>query len=260
MGIFEAYHWLVGATFVVCISVLLSSLFLYFVKYTISKKSLKDSHDVVGFSFGVVGVVYAVILGFTVVNAQQRYSEAEKITQEEAMTLADLFRDAAMLPAPYNAEIQRGIKEYIQYTLNVEWPKMQNGESAVNVIETVRDLWKTYYKIKPQTEEEKIWFAESITKLNHFTGIRLQRVYNSEEALNPLMWSALYIGALITIGFLGLFWMDNFRMHLVVTAMLSGLIGYILYIIQALDTVYYGSMSITPKALEQVQHVLNTWY
>lgn len=253
-------HWFYESILTALFFVFFAWATLFFVRWKIPKTKLKDSHDVVGFAYGVVGVIYAVLLGFTVVNVQERFNEAVHVSESEANSLADLYRDAEVLGPPYNAAIREKILKYIKLVLEEEWPLMQQGTVPQSVIEDVRSIWYEYYKIEPKTEREKIWLAESVSKLNEFTSLRLKRIYNSSDTLSPIMWALLYIGAAISIGFLSFFWVENLKLHIIVVTSVAALIGFMLYLIQALDSVYWGDISVRPEALEEVGKFLQQWY
>lgn len=214
MRYLETAPWLVGAFITMLFVVLMAVIALFCIRRKILPTKLKGSHDVVGFTYGIIGVVYAVLLGFTVVNVQERYNEADRISELEANYVVDLYRDAGVFGSTHRDEIQRLIKLYIDNVIHDEWPLMQEGKTAESVVTTVRDLWYSYYKIEPKDDREKIWLTQSVDKLNEFTNIRLRRVYNSNDSLSTIMWVLLYLGAAITIGFLGFFWVDNFTIHL----------------------------------------------
>lgn len=256
----ENMHWILGSILTVVLFSIIGIIFLFIIRWLFSREKLKDSHEVAGFAYGVIGVVYAVLLGFNVVNVQERFNKAVEISEREANAVADLYRDAAMLPAPFGKEIQSALKEYISLSLRDEWSASGDGFAVESVIKQVGVIWSLYYKVEPITEREKIWLQESISKLNDFTNIRLQRVYNSKESLGDLMWVLLYAGAIITIGFLGFFWVQNIKLHIMVIILLSSLVGFMLYLIQALDSVYSGAISIKPEALVSVRDLLNKWY
>lgn len=260
MQFLETYPWMLGALMTMTVVVIISVFCLYFIRTHISPEKIKHSHDVAGFTYNIIGVVYAVLLGFTVVNVQERFNDAAQISEMEANYVADLYRDADALGEPYTKELQETLRRYIDLVLKEEWSLMREGKTAESVISVVHDLWYIYYKIEPKTEREKIWLAESVSKLNDFTNIRLRRIYNSNNSLGGIMWLLLYAGAAITLGFLGFFWVEDFKVHLIITIALAALIGLILYLIQALDSVYIGDISVEPVALEKVRDFLKKWY
>src|SRR5947209_1216393 len=81
-------------TSVVLISVVAALVGLYIVRRAVPYGVLKQNNDVVGLVYAMVGVVYAVLLGFTVVVCWEQYEGAAHNVEEEASTVGDLFRDA----------------------------------------------------------------------------------------------------------------------------------------------------------------------
>src|ERR1700734_3972309 len=92
--------WLAGfptaalGTAVVAIGVVLSLAGLFIVRRTVPHAVLKQHNDVVGFVYAVVGVVYAVLLAFTIVVCWEQYEGAARNVEAEASTVGDLYRDA----------------------------------------------------------------------------------------------------------------------------------------------------------------------
>jgi len=74
-----------------------------------------------------------------------------------------------------------------------------------------------------------------------------------------MMWSLLIIGALITIGFMFFFGLENLRSQMLMTALLAGYISFMLYLVYSLDNVYTGPEAIQPTALEQVYTLFDRW-
>jgi hypothetical protein len=66
------------------------------------------------------------------------------------------------------------------------------------------------------------------------------------------LWALLIIGALVCIAVTWCFHTVSFSMHVWMTALLSGLLGLMLYLIAALDNPYRGEISVGPEALERV--------
>src|ERR1700731_3735367 len=92
--------WLAGfptatlGTAVVLSGVAASLVGLFLVRRVVPHTVLKQHNDVVGFVYAVVGVVYAVLLAFTIVVCWEQYEGAARNIEEEASTVGDLYRDA----------------------------------------------------------------------------------------------------------------------------------------------------------------------
>ena len=86
-----AWLWgvlLVGATVFVSIAGTL------LVRRWVPVEVLERHNEVAGFIYAVIGVVYAVLLGFTAIIVWERYDKAQAALDAETNDLIDLYRDA----------------------------------------------------------------------------------------------------------------------------------------------------------------------
>jgi hypothetical protein len=121
---------------------------------------------VAGFIYAVIGVVYAVLLGFATVTVWERYDRAQASVEQEANDLADLYRDAQTFPSDIRAELESRIRDYVQLAVEKEWPAMAERKFSPEVWDAYIQLWRTYYQFAPGNDQEKIWYSQSLTKLN----------------------------------------------------------------------------------------------
>src|SRR5574340_1844345 len=52
----------------------------------------KENNELVGFTYSVYGLIYGVLLAFTIVVAWQRYADTEQHVMQEATILSDFWR------------------------------------------------------------------------------------------------------------------------------------------------------------------------
>ena len=64
-------------------------------------KRCKDHNDIAGFIFATLGVIYAVILAFTVVVTWEQFEKANDVTDQEAECLSSLYRDTVAFPVEF---------------------------------------------------------------------------------------------------------------------------------------------------------------
>src|SRR5580700_5363196 len=91
----DSPSWILSSFLIIVPCTLVCLWILWMVRKRFSHKELKKNHDVVGFTFSIVGVLYSVILGFTVINVQNQYNLMLETIHTEASLLADLYEDAA---------------------------------------------------------------------------------------------------------------------------------------------------------------------
>src|SRR2546429_5896881 len=87
-----------------------------------------DRHnEVAGFIFATVGVLYAVLLAFTVIIVWEQYISAESVVSQEAAALITVARDASSFPQPERGQVYDQLRAYAQFVLNVEWRTMDES-------------------------------------------------------------------------------------------------------------------------------------
>lgn len=214
--------------------------------------TLRVHHDVSGYVFTNLGVLYAVLLGFTVVNVQQRFDKLKETSEIEASYLSLLFADAQVFPEKNRLEIQEAIKNYTKVVIEEEWRMMQEGRKSHNAEEAWKRIMKAFYTINPTDNREIAWYNESINKLNAFTNTRLVRLLGANESLGPEMWTLLLIGGLTIVTFVWFFGVENLTLHVLIASILAATTAFLLYLIYSLDTAFSGDVSIPPLAFEKV--------
>ncbi len=99
-------------------------------RHTIGPERLKLNNEVAGFIYAVIGVVYAVLLGFSALIVWEQYDKAQVIVEEEANKLADLYRNAQAFPDDVEKALEAGLRTYAQLVIEKEWPAMADGQSS----------------------------------------------------------------------------------------------------------------------------------
>jgi predicted membrane chloride channel (bestrophin family) len=82
------------------------------VRRFIPVEALERHNEVAGFIYAVIGVVYAVLLGFAAITVWERYDKAQAGVEQEANDLADLYRDAETFPDDVRAVLEAQIRTY----------------------------------------------------------------------------------------------------------------------------------------------------
>lgn len=232
---------------------------LFFTKRLKLAETLKKHHDVSGFAYNIVGVIYAVLLGFTIITVQEKFNTASQATEREAGIISELYRDAEVFDPEVREEIRKSFLEYMDLVIKDEWEKMGQLQISESTIQTVRKIWKLYYSIEPQNPRQQIWLAESIRKLNEFSATRLERLYEGYDTLNPMVWTLLLFGGVIVVFFIYLFHFEDTRLHLLITCLVAGLVTFMIFLVGELDQAYTGSMKVNPTAIQKVKEIIETW-
>lgn len=204
-------------------------------------------------------MLYSVILGFTVINVQNRYIKAEENIQTEALILADLYRMAAYFPEQGKQDVRSVLRKYVSYISKEEWENVENKNIHVNAQAVMDQIWNAYYAVNPADQKTWVWYEQSIGKLDDLMNARLSRQFNSWAHLSTMMWTLLLVGAAITICFMFFFGLENIRSQMLMTALLAGYLSFMLYLVFSLDHVFKGPEAIKPSALQEVTTLFDSW-
>ena len=91
--------------------------------------------------------------------------------------------------------------------------------------------------------------------------MRGKRKTYSESEIPKAMWILLYAGGAVTLLFAGLFGTENRRLQILMICALASIIGFMLFMIAAIDRPFEGIVSVEPEpfkhALENLQQLQN---
>jgi hypothetical protein len=206
----------------------------------------KSHNDIAGFIFATLGVIYAVILAFTVVVTWGDFDKANETTNKEANCIASLYQNTTPFPAEFRERLKGELKEYVNAIVSDEWQKMAKGQRSSQVEEIQEKLVRLYSGFQPKNEIQKIFLVESVKKMNEASEMRRLRLVYASTGIHPILYAILIVGSFITIAFTMLFGTENHIEQLIMTASLAAMIAFSLFTIIALDYPFTGTFSIEP--------------
>lgn len=243
--------WLAGLLLVVIPTAIAMAMILV-IRRIAPLEWLRENNEVAGFTFAVVGVLYAVLLAFAVIVVWERYSEAESHVATEAGAAATLYRLADGMAAPAAAGFHGALTTYLESVVGDEWPAMDRGESNVGTTRALDRLYATALVLQPANQRENVVLLEILTQLNILTEARRARLVATEGIVPGLLWIVLFGGAVVTIGYTFFFGTTNVRAHSLMTGILSVLICSGLLVIVAVDHPFSGDVHISPESIVKV--------
>jgi hypothetical protein len=199
-----------------------------------------------------VGVLYAVLLAFTVLIVWQGFDKAQDIAVTEAGCIDSLHRCADSFPTDFKAKLKHELVLYAQAIVDEEWPMMARGRGSENAQKINDSLWKLYSDVQAKTESEKIFLSASVHQMARISELRTKRIAASSEGNHPLIYFILIAGSMITIAFSLLFGTENIVPHLIMVALMAAMIAISLVTIIAIDYPFTGDLSIGYGAFTEV--------
>ncbi|KJK58319.1 bestrophin-like domain [Saccharothrix sp. ST-888] len=223
---------------------------LYLVQRYIPHPVREVHNDVAGFIFAAVGVLYAVLLAFVVIAVWENNDAARKTTFKEADSLAGVYWISRQLPAPLGPQLERHTLDYAQMVKDTEWPLMAHHESSPAATDLVYRIRGDVFSIQAGTDQQRVLYDHAVSHLESLASERRSRLSQVDEDVPPLLWAALILGAVLTIGFTFLFGLSNTFSHALMVLALSGLVVISLIVIKEMDFPFTGVTAVKPTAFD----------
>jgi hypothetical protein len=206
--------------------------------------------------YSMVGVVYAVLLAFVVVVVWQQYTDTDSDLQQEAVRLANLLRDSRAFAEPRGRELRDSLLDYTAAIAHEEWKTLAKGEESPAASAAYERVWQAYYAIEPASERERVFYRESVNRLNELAASRRARLTSSRSGLPGVLWVLLVAGGVVVMAFTYLLGARSPGVQAFMVGSLGGLIGFVLFLILCLDYPFSGDLRLEPTAF---QELLRLW-
>jgi hypothetical protein len=209
-------------------------------------------NDIVGCYFGAVTVLYGITLGLLMVGAWSNFSDTDQKVSREAATLSALYHDVSHYPEPVRSELQKGLASYCRDVIDVAWPQQKKGIISTSGRPILRKLEDQLAGFEPATQGQMVLHAEAFRQFNVLREQRRTRLDSVRMGLSGDLWALVLIGAAINIAVTWFFRIKDTKMHIWMTALLSSLLGLMIFLVAAMDHPFRGHLSVGPEAFQIV--------
>ncbi len=243
----------VSVLIVVALSAVVPWLAVRLVRRNWPHPSFKENNELVGFTYAIYGLIYGVLLAFTIVVAWQRFAETEQLVMHETTLLSELWRDS-MVARPHIREyLQKHLIAYAQSVVDDEWPAMAaHGRSHPRTEEVYEGLWEITYRFEPKTKIQEAYMAHFLGRMNELSGARRLRIMHSRMEVNRILWLVLLIGAGPTVAYPLLFSNRHAWVQAVIIGCIMLMVMLGLLVILSLQHPFSGAVGIQPETFRQL--------
>ena len=209
----------------------------------------KVNNDAVGFVYAQVGVIYAVVLAMVVVGVWETRSQAHENTYTETNALLQIAWYSRTLPQPDRARLGELVERYTATVIDKEWPLLAAQRDDPAAWRQFTEIRETVNTQEPRTGADQVRYAGVLDAVAQLGDARRERVNEAADAGVPtLLWGALLLGALVTVGFVYLFGMDSLHAHAGVVFSLTCTVGVMLLIVYEFNYPFSGALKVNPTA------------
>jgi hypothetical protein len=220
------------------------------VRRRVALERLVENNEVAGFKFAVLGVIYAVLLGFAVIVVWEKFRDAEAAVVQEASGIVAIGRLSQGLDATSADAVRQGLTAYLKSVIADDWPAMANGTVSPHVNQTLYALYAAVLDVDQSTPRETATMSALLTELDTVTQGRRARLQMASGVVPGVLWAVLVAGAVVVMSFTSFFGTHSVRAQALMSGMLAAVMFMGLFVVVEIDHPYTGPVSVGPEALE----------
>ena len=232
---------------VVVIPTVLAMIAQLLIRRWVGIETLAKNNEIAGFKFATVGVIYAVLLAFSVIVVWEKFNEAQTTVAEEAGATAALFRYAEG-KEPEAIAVRAALVNYLKTAIDEEWPAMSLESEAHGLTQALNQLYSAALALNRSGTRNTADMTEVFRQIDNVTAARRIRLHLATGLVPDVIWIALFMGALLTVGFTLFFGSENLLAQVSMTGVLSLLVTLGLVVIISVDHPFTGPVYIHPDA------------
>lgn len=227
------------------------------VRKNVTHDALIENHEVGGFLYNAVCVIYAVLMAFVVFAIWTNNDATTSRIEGEANNLLNLYYDASAFPDSIKGEIQSTIRDYVKGVVYNEWKSLAEGKADEETQKKFIRLNRIYLSIKTSDVSNSEVLSQSLRNMQELREFRRHRLLSSRQNMPDILWFVLILSSIVLIAFTFFFSTKN-KWHLqVMTAFLVFVSVLVLYLIFVLDNPFVGKNAIQPDAFQPLINIIN---
>jgi hypothetical protein len=256
MKIFLNLPFLVSILIISAICITVFHLMQKFVRKKIPHELLIENHEVGGFLYNAVCVIYAVLIAFVVFVIWNNNEVTNSKIEGEANDLLNLYYDASVYPDSIKKEIQSTIRDYVQRVTTDEWKALGDGNTDSAATKTFIKLNRIYMNVKSDQVPNSEVLNQSMKNIHEMREFRRHRILSSRQNMPDILWLVLILSSVILVVFTFFFSTKNYWHQYVMTAFLVFVSVLVLYLIYVLDHPFVGTDAIKPDAFQPLMDII----
>lgn len=241
--------YLAGGLFIVFTTALAVAGMLL-VRKKVGVQQLITHHEVAGHLLSVIGTLYAVLLGFVVVDAMQHQQDLRVIVDNEATHLCNIFLAAHGLPKDLQISIRTHCRDYAEIVIKDEWPLLEKGGYSPEAFKNTWGLWKEITTFDPKTPREEALQQQLISEICEVTESRRTRLVSASHGVAPVMWIVLIVGGVFTLIFTYFFAVESLKTQVLMTILVAMTLALNIFLVFVFGYPFSGDISVRPDSFK----------
>lgn len=236
-----------GITFVI-VTTALSILGMIVVRKMVGVPKLKEYHEVAGYLLSIIGTLYAVLLGFVVVDTMQHVQDLRVMVEQEANGIANIYLCSKVFEKKDRDDIRDLSHNLVKTVVDEEWPAMQQGKFCPKGFQCAYLLWDRILSVEPKTELQKNAQAQVIQEMCRTAESRRTRLINARLGVQPILWIILITGGIFTVLFTYFFGVESMKAQIIMTTLVSLTLSLNMFLVFLFGNPFSNDMAVRPDA------------
>ena len=201
----------------------------------------------------VLGVLFALLVGFIAVEVWNTFDKAKTAVATEASALRAVVLLARNFPEEQRTRIDALINRHIDVAVQQEWPEMAHQRATLSPLAThLIEALDNAFALKPADESQQAAKPEMIRALRTALDARRQRIVISEFAVGAVKWVAILFQGLCALVAIAMVHSDNRRACAITLTLFATGVALSVLLIAAYSRPFTGEISVSPELLKQV--------
>ena len=236
-------------------SLAVSLLLLVLVRQYWDYKQIVDDTSAWSVYYTVYGVLYAIIVGFLLVEALSKYNKLSEFMEEEINALQDV-RDFSLYlncQPETSEQILNKLTSYARSVINKEWPQMEKGTTVGNM-DTTRELYEVLAaitRINVTTKVDELALKILMEKMADITTVRTKRLSVVHQRLPVRLKILLNFMSFILVGGLMMLGVHSVTAHVLMVLSLTASVHLLQIVVMDLDDPFHGVWALKPLLFEE---------
>lgn len=216
-----------------------------------SSEQRERYNEVNGFVFAIVGVLYAIVIAFVVVDVWGKLATAKDQTYAESTALVEMYWHTRYLPPGDGVAARTLIRDYTANVVHADFPRMREGVAPEATGWATLDQLRTILERVSATEGPVGAQAQgAIEELQKVYEARQARVSSVHQGVPGVMWFVLVGGAFLTIALTFLFGIPSTVAHGLLIVSLTAMVTMLLWTVYVLQQPYSAAVGLNPDAYQ----------
>jgi hypothetical protein len=210
-----------------------------------------------GVMLQVIATIYAILIGFVIVDKYTRLSDIQAQVSDKASALAVIQANTRELPADARGAIERATVAYTKASLESEIPHLEEDATPDHrSVVTLDALFRAVQSSDPDTAAERAAYDATLRSLDEVVHTKAELLDASRAAVPGTLLSMLFVVGIAVMGIATLLDTRHRRSHLAMVSTLGLVIWVTLALVVSLDYAFGGIISVSDAPLRPLLELL----